>query len=113
LSVLPERTNNPRNPQGGTLSRGPESLPAPADRFVVIRLGFVERFAMSEAMQSIVDAYVGLENRFALEEMRRHRQELKNEIRMRSGQGFDFGLSLRTIDEDLSAIEDGITRLQS
>jgi hypothetical protein len=66
---------------------------------------------VSEAMKLIVDAYVGLENRFGLEEMRQHRQELRNELRMRTGQGFDFGLSVRTIDEDLSAIEDGITRL--
>lgn len=60
-----------------------------------------------------VSVTVGLENRFALEEMRRHRRELRNEIRVRSGQEFDFGLSLRTIEEDLSAIEDGIKRLQS
>jgi hypothetical protein len=68
---------------------------------------------MSESMKSIVDAYVGLENRFALEEMRRHRQELRNELRMRTGEGFDFGLSVRTIDEDLKEIEDGFARLQA
>jgi hypothetical protein len=68
---------------------------------------------MSESMKSIVDAYVGLENRFALEEMWRHRQELRNELRMRTGEGFDFGLSVRTIDEDLKEIEDGFARLQA
>jgi hypothetical protein len=68
---------------------------------------------MSEAIRLIVDAYVGLENRFALEEMRQHRQELRNELRMKTGQEFDFGRSVRMLDEDLRAIEDGITRLQS
>jgi hypothetical protein len=68
---------------------------------------------MSEAMRSIIDSYVGQENRFALEAMREHRKELRNELQMKTGQGFDFGLSVRAIDEDLRAIEDGITRLQS
>ena len=68
---------------------------------------------MSEAIRSIVDGYVSLNNRFALEAMLAHRGELKNELRMRTGQGFDFGLSVRSLDDDLSAIEAGIIRLQS
>jgi hypothetical protein len=67
---------------------------------------------MSEAMKSIVDAYVGQKNRFALEEMRRHRRELRNELRLRTGQGFDFGHAIGMFDEDLSAIENGIARMK-
>jgi hypothetical protein len=67
---------------------------------------------MSEAMRSIVDGYVSLKNRFALEEMRQHRQELRNELRMKTGNGFDFSRSVSVLDDDLQAIEDGFARLQ-
>jgi hypothetical protein len=67
---------------------------------------------MSDAMKSIVDAYVGQKNRFALEEMCKHRRELRNELRLRTGQGFDLGHALGMFDEDLSAIEDGIARMK-
>jgi hypothetical protein len=67
---------------------------------------------MSEAMKSIVDGYVSLKNRFALEEMRQHRQELRNELRMKTGHGFDFGRSVSVLDDDLREIEEGVSRLQ-
>jgi hypothetical protein len=69
--------------------------------------------AMSDAMKSIVDTYVGLKNRFALQEMRQHRRQLRNELRMKTGQGFDFGHAIGIFDEDLTEIEDGIARLRS
>jgi len=65
---------------------------------------------MSEAIKSIVDARVRLKDRIALEEMREHRQELKRELQLRAGQLFDFSKTIKSFDDDLGAIEDGLAR---
>jgi len=49
----------------------------------------------------------------ALEEMRRHRQRLKGDLRQKVGGYFDVGGSLRLLDEDLRVIEEGFARLQA
>jgi len=69
--------------------------------------------AMSEAIKSIVETYVGLSNRVALEEMLQHRHRLRNQLRLKTRQGYDFAHALRAFDEDVRAIEDGLARLRS
>jgi hypothetical protein len=66
---------------------------------------------MSEAMKLIVDSFVSLKNRQALEEMREHRQRLKAELQRRSSPNFDFSGAMRDIDGDLSEIESGFSKL--
>ena len=66
---------------------------------------------MSEAAKLIVNGFVSLKNRQALEEMRAHRQRLKADLQRRSGPHFDFSLALRDIDGDLGEIESGFSRL--
>jgi hypothetical protein len=68
---------------------------------------------MSEAVKLVVDGFVNLKDRVALEEMRQHRQRLRGELQQRAG-GLDVvGYSLKIIDADLQAIEDGFARLQA
>jgi len=68
---------------------------------------------MSEAIKSIVDTYVSLNNLAALEEMLQHRHRLRNQLRLKTRQGYDFGRAIGAFDEDVRAIEEGIARLQS
>jgi len=66
---------------------------------------------MSEAVKLIVEARVSLKDRIALEEMRQHRQQLRNELLQRAGQSFDFSQTIKSFDDDIMAIEEGIARL--
>jgi hypothetical protein len=63
-------------------------------------------------MRSIVDAYVRLKNRSALEEMRMHRHHLKVSLYFQ-GEERHFSVSpvMQSLDGDLSAIEAGLERL--
>ena len=73
----------------------------------------VSGIKMSEAVKLIVDARVSLKDRIALEEMRQHRQRLKNELLLKSGQSYDFSLTIKCFDDDLTAIEEGLARLDA
>jgi hypothetical protein len=67
---------------------------------------------MSSAMESIVDGYVQAKNRAALEEMRMHRHRLKVNLFLHGQErGYDVSSTIRSLDDDLSAIEAGIERL--
>jgi hypothetical protein len=56
---------------------------------------------VSEAVKLVVDGFVSLKDRVALEEMRAHRQRLRGELQQRAG-GLDVvGYSLKIIDADL------------
>jgi uncharacterized small protein (DUF1192 family) len=66
---------------------------------------------MSEAIQQIVDAYVRLNNRRALEDLRMHRQRMAVDLKSRTG--FDLSLPIRQIDEEIAVIEAGLERLNS
>jgi hypothetical protein len=68
---------------------------------------------VSESVKLIVDSYVSLKDRMALEEMRQHRQRLKGDLRQKVGGYFDVSGSLRLLDEDLRVIEEGFARLQA
>jgi hypothetical protein len=68
---------------------------------------------VSEAVKLVVDGFVSLKDRVALEEMRQHRLRLRGELQQRAG-GLDVvGYSLKIIDADLQEIEDGFARLQA
>ena len=66
---------------------------------------------MSVAMKLIVDAYVSLKNRKALEDMREHRQRLKRDLLTRQTDAFDFSNSIRAFDDEVVVIETGLQRL--
>jgi len=67
---------------------------------------------VSESVRLIVNAYVQLRDRQAIEELREHRQMLREKLQAITGGGFDPGRSLRLIDSDLSEIDAGLARLQ-
>ena len=64
---------------------------------------------MTEAIQKIVDAYVRLNNRQALEDLRMHRQRLAMNLKARTG--YDFSLPLLQVEDELAVIEIGLDRL--
>lgn len=66
---------------------------------------------MSIAMKLIVDAYVSLKNRKALEDLREHRQRLKRELLLKQTDAFDFSNSIRAFDDEVVVIETGLQRL--
>ena len=68
---------------------------------------------MSDAMESIVNAYVRMSNRAVLEEMRTHRHRLKISLYLRGQeQRYNVSSAIRSLQDDLSVIEAGIERLQ-
>jgi hypothetical protein len=68
---------------------------------------------VSEAVKLIVDGFVNLKDRVALEKMHQHRRRLRGELQQRAG-GLDVvRYSLKIIDADLEAIEDGFAKLQA
>jgi hypothetical protein len=66
---------------------------------------------VSDAIKLIVDGYVGLKDRVALEEMREHRQRLRRSLHERADGLFDLSLSIRLCDEDIEVVEAGLARL--
>jgi hypothetical protein len=64
---------------------------------------------MANAIQQIVDAYVRVKNRRAIEDLRLHRQRLAVDLKHRTG--YDFSLPIGQIDEEIAVIEAGIERL--
>jgi hypothetical protein len=66
---------------------------------------------MSEAIKLIVDGYLSLKNRDALEDLRAHRRRLRKQLEERTPGGIDAGPAMDTFDEDLRVIEAAINRL--
>jgi uncharacterized small protein (DUF1192 family) len=63
-------------------------------------------------MELIVDAYVRLGNRRALEDLRLHRQKLA--VDLKGTTGFDFSLlPISQLEEELAVIEKGLERLHA
>lgn len=67
---------------------------------------------MSESVRLIVDAYVRLKDREAIETIREHRQMLRRKLEASASDWFDVVSSLRLMDSDLSEIEAGLSKLQ-
>ena len=65
---------------------------------------------MSHSVKLIVAAYVSLQDRQAIEDLREHRQMLRKKLQ--DINGMDVSRSLQLIESDLSEIEAGLTRLQ-
>jgi hypothetical protein len=63
---------------------------------------------MPSAIEQIVDTYVRLNNRRALEAMLMHRQRLAIGIK---GRGLHHSLVGEKIDEDIAAIQVGLSRI--
>ena len=69
---------------------------------------------MSLAMEQIVNGYVRLKDRDALEKLRADRIRLIAELnRLRSDLSFDSSPALRVMAEDLGAIDAGFERLDA
>ena len=66
---------------------------------------------MSAAIKSIVDGYVRLQDRNALEELRAHRQKLRRLLEDQPKSWVDVSKSTQLLNEDLQEIEAGLTRL--
>jgi len=65
---------------------------------------------VSESVKLIVNAYVNLKDRQAMEDMREHRQVLRRKLQ--ACNGIDVSSSIQVIESDLSEIEAGLVRLQ-
>jgi hypothetical protein len=66
---------------------------------------------MSDSMKRIVDAYVRLGNRGALEKLKAHRAKLVFDLKS-TGHAFDCSYVLGEYYDDLSFIEEGIASLK-
>ncbi len=64
---------------------------------------------MSSAIELIVDGYAQLGDRRALEDLRMHRQRLA--VDLKAVNGLDCSRSIEQIEEEIEAIEAGLTRL--
>lgn len=65
---------------------------------------------MTEALRLIVDGYLELKHREALEVMRAHRQRLRKQLQERPPGGIDVGPAMEARDDDLRVIEAAIDR---
>ena len=66
---------------------------------------------MSEAMKLIVNGYVSLKNRSALEDLREHRQRLRKQLQEQEKGVFDVSHLTQLFDEELRVIEGALDRL--
>jgi hypothetical protein len=67
---------------------------------------------MSEAIKLIVDSYVKLSARKALEDLKAHRHRLANKLKSLNGP-LDLSSSIKLLEEDLTVIDAGLARLNS
>ena len=66
---------------------------------------------MSNAVKLIVDGFVKLNDRRALDEMREHRWKLREMLQEKAGGYFDVSRSIELCDDDLLIVEEGLARL--
>lgn len=64
---------------------------------------------MSKAIELIVDGYVRLHNRAALEQLRFHRRNMAVELKGKTG--FDYSKTIDQIEEEIEVIEAGLSKL--
>jgi hypothetical protein len=65
---------------------------------------------MSEAIKLIVEGYVSLKNRAALEELQAHRQRLRRQLQEQKDV-IGLGRATELFDEDLRVIEAALMRI--
>jgi hypothetical protein len=66
---------------------------------------------MDKAIELIVDAYVRLQNRKALEDLRTHRRRLLADLKGRSSSVYDLNGPIRQLEDELAVIDAGLQRL--
>lgn len=67
---------------------------------------------MSEAMKMIVDGYVRLKDREALEQLRNHRQRLRQQLREHREGALDASRTIQTFDAEVLVIEAALEKLR-
>ena len=82
-----------------------------AQRIKMPQALLVVGWLMSEAIKYIVNGYVTLKNREALEELRAHRMRLRKQLKEQPSSWIDPSQTIRLYEDDLQAIEDGLSRL--
>ena len=60
---------------------------------------------MTEALKLIVNGYLSLKNRVAIEDLRAHRQKLRKQLEERTPGGIDAGPTMQLFDEELHVIQ--------
>jgi hypothetical protein len=67
---------------------------------------------MSETIGRIVDAYIKLRNRKALEDLKDHRQRLATELKAINGP-LDLSFSIKQLEGELAVIDAGLGKLNT
>jgi hypothetical protein len=67
---------------------------------------------MSEAIELIVDAYVKLRARKALEDLKAHRQRLASELKS-INTVLDLSSSIKLIEDEIAVVEAGLVKLDT
>lgn len=67
---------------------------------------------MSEAIKLIVDGYVKLRGRKALEDLKAHRHRLASELKSLNGL-LDLSSSIKQLEEEIAVINAGLAKLDS
>jgi hypothetical protein len=65
---------------------------------------------MAPAIQGIVDTYVRLKNRRAIEDLLIHRRRIAIDLKGRKG--YDFSRPIAQIEEEIAIIEAGLDKLE-
>jgi hypothetical protein len=60
---------------------------------------------VTEALKLIVDGYLSLKNREAIEDLRAHRQRLRKQLEERTPGGIDAGPTMQLFDEERHVIQ--------
>ena len=68
---------------------------------------------MSEAMKLIVDGYVRLSDRQALEDLIAQHQRLLADLKARSSGVIDISISIGQIEREIAVIAEGLAKLNS
>jgi hypothetical protein len=74
---------------------------------------FTAREELTTAIEGIVDAFVKLGDRRALEDLRSHRRRLAVDLKARVGGPYDFSRPIADVHADIVAIEAGLERLSA
>ena len=67
---------------------------------------------MSHAMELIVEGYVKLSGRKALEDLKAHRRRLADELKSLNGP-FDLSSSIKLLEDEIVVIDAGLVKLKT
>ena len=66
---------------------------------------------MSEAMKWIVDGFVKLNNRQALNDLKANHCRMATELKSRRGGALDLSSPIRQLEDEIRVVEEGLARL--